>query len=163
MRHRPRHGMVHRDIKPGNLILLTGEREAGGQKSSTSAWPRRPDVVDASLTGARHLLGTPDFVAPEQIQRAKTVDIRGRHLQSRLYPTTAHGPPAVCRRHHHAAAHGPADRPARPVIRHRPDIPVELVAILDTMLAEPGRSVRHARRGRPGPGPVRGGQPKQPD
>jgi hypothetical protein len=59
-------GMVHRDVKPGNILL----EEAGGQRRvylSDFGLAKRmePDIGDATTVG--QLVGTPHYMAPEQI------------------------------------------------------------------------------------------------
>lgn len=75
-----RHQMIHRDIKPSNL-LLTKEGvvkildlgiAAIRRDTSASDADSRPD----SLTMSGCFLGTPDYVAPEQITNQGPIDIR---------------------------------------------------------------------------------------
>ncbi len=69
-------GLVHRDIKPGNLMLTRAGSvkvaDFGLAKFSRESEKGR----DRSLTGANAMMGTPDYMAPEQARNAKTADIR---------------------------------------------------------------------------------------
>lgn len=57
-------GLVHRDVKPGNLLVtpegLTKLTDLGLASFSSDAAP-------AAAGGPRHIVGTPDFIAPEAI------------------------------------------------------------------------------------------------
>lgn len=67
-------GIVHRDIKPEN-ILIDGE---GRVKIADFGLAKliRSDSPDLALTGTRQVMGTPLYMAPEQVERPAEVDHR---------------------------------------------------------------------------------------
>ena len=67
-------GIVHRDIKPENLLL----DKKGRVKITDSGIAKILDVPSgkAALTGARDVVGTPHYMAPEQVEKPQTVDHR---------------------------------------------------------------------------------------
>ncbi len=67
-------GIVHRDIKPENLLL----DKKGRLKITDFGIAKILNVVTdkAALTGARDVVGTPHYMAPEQIEKPQTVDHR---------------------------------------------------------------------------------------
>lgn len=67
-------GIVHRDIKPENLLL----DKKGRLKITDFGIAKILGVPagNASLTGDRDVLGTPHYMAPEQLERPLTVDHR---------------------------------------------------------------------------------------
>ena len=69
-RRRPRGGVVHRDVKPANILL-----DAHGHAYLTDFGLARDTLSDAGLTAPGAWVGTPDFVAPEQI-RGERIDGR---------------------------------------------------------------------------------------
>jgi serine/threonine-protein kinase len=74
-------GIVHRDIKPGNLMVAQGR--SNGEVAPVVkildfglARYESEEAPTARLTQLGHLLGTVDYVAPEQAQDAHHADIR---------------------------------------------------------------------------------------
>ncbi len=182
-------GLVHRDIKPANLFL------ANPPLPPAAAGPRRtpPEpavkVIDWGLArsprdareahgGANgQLLGTADYMAPEQIKDSSLVDIRADiySLGCTLYFLLAGHPPfpgtSVMQK---ILQHQEAPPPS---LKHaRPDVPDELDGLVQRMLAKrpedrpqiplllvtPLRKIAHACAGKPAavatgdtPGPAR--------
>jgi serine/threonine-protein kinase len=62
LRHAHAYGVLHRDIKPGNLLIT----DAGSLKLSDFGIVRLFDK--ARLTGVGNILGTAEFMAPEQAE-----------------------------------------------------------------------------------------------
>ena len=130
-------GVIHRDVKPSNL-MVTGEGEVkildlGLALSRESAV--LPDGPPSSPT----LLGTHDYMAPEQWADSSTVgppaDVYG--LGCVLYQALAGKPPfsglkyASPRAKQYAHQNSPP-----PPIPGRGDVPPELTAVLERMLAK---------------------------
>ena len=72
-----RHGIIHRDIKPANVMLTT----TGQVKVMDFGIARAVSDTAASMTQTASVIGTPQYLSPEQI-RGETVDRR-----SDLYAT----------------------------------------------------------------------------
>jgi serine/threonine protein kinase len=74
-------GVVHRDLKPGNIVLTAAGAKlvdfglARWEQEAEMLNSVQPASVDASLTVTGLILGTPQYMAPEQIER-RTVDAR---------------------------------------------------------------------------------------
>ncbi len=77
MQHAFEKEMVHRDIKPQNLILAReGKKHIVKVLDFGLAKVMREKTDDTGLTGEGKMLGTPDYIAPEQTLDAAKADIR---------------------------------------------------------------------------------------
>ena len=99
--HIQEHGLVHRDIKPSN-IFLSATRDASGNITATSAKildlglaSLTSETTEITLTTLGQVVGTIDYIAPEQIQGSNTVDIRADlySLGCTLYHLIGGAPP----------------------------------------------------------------------
>jgi len=73
LQHAHGQGIVHRDIKPGNLLV----RRDGVVKLADLGLARSlDDNVDTSITRAGTTVGTVDYMAPEQARDSKAADVR---------------------------------------------------------------------------------------
>ncbi|HEY2798185.1 MAG TPA: tetratricopeptide repeat protein [Thermoanaerobaculia bacterium] len=65
-------GVVHRDFKSANVMLSPDPRRPGGVRAVVTdfglARRDRPGREDSSLTETEAVMGTPDYMAPEQIE-----------------------------------------------------------------------------------------------
>jgi len=142
LQHAHQHGMVHRDIKPSNLMLAReGNKPVIKVLDFGLAKVTREGLVEGSLTHEGQMLGTPDFIAPEQIRDAQSAGIQADiySLGCTLYYLLTGSPPFegpslydILQAHH--------SMDAKPLNLIRPAVPFELAAVVAKMMAkEPER------------------------
>ena len=88
--------MVHRDIKPANLIVARdGKKGVVKVLDFGLAKVTSEGQTDSGLTREGQMLGTPDYIAPEQIRDAQSADIRADiySLGCTFYYLLTGGPP----------------------------------------------------------------------
>lgn len=124
-------GLVHRDVKPANILL-----ERGVDRAMLTDFGLARAVDDASLTRTGVIAGTPQFMSPEQA-RGESVDARSDLFSfgSVLYAMSTGRPPfraetsfGVLRRI--------TDTEARPIREINPALPDWLATIIDRLLAK---------------------------
>jgi serine/threonine protein kinase len=134
-------GLVHRDIKPANLLVSADSSTLRILDIGLARleWSYRPDPESPPEPGNQGitLMGTPDYVAPEQALNAEQADIRADiySLGCTLYHLLAGEPPfpgkSLAKK---LLQHQQAPPPS--VRRPRPDLPEELDAVLQKMVAK---------------------------
>jgi serine/threonine-protein kinase len=70
--HAHKNAMVHRDVKPGNIMLL----KDGTVKLADLGLARIASAGDAALTRSGMIVGSPGYVSPEQATGERDLDIR---------------------------------------------------------------------------------------
>ena len=77
LQHAYERGLVHRDIKPHNLLLTAdGQTVKVLDMGLARLDPLPGDDRSATMTQEGAVMGTPDYIAPEQALDSHTVDIR---------------------------------------------------------------------------------------
>ncbi len=86
-------GLVHRDLKPGNVLVALQDGKAVPKVTDFGLAVDPEDAARSTRTGAT--LGTPEYMAPEQIRSARDVDPRADvwALGALLYELAAGAPP----------------------------------------------------------------------
>lgn len=148
LNHAAQHGMVHRDIKPQNLIITKSGRVRILDFGLARLGRRnlQPDPVDSdadilrrsatTLTLRGSILGTPDYIAPEQALDSRNADIRADiySLGCTLYFLLTGQPPfpggSVMSK---LLAH--QKKTPQPISELRPEVPAALVDIVCKMMS----------------------------
>ena len=143
-------GIVHRDVKPSNLFLA---RDADGRSRiklldfGVAAFQQPLLRNESSITLSEAILGTPRYMAPEQVRSSKQVDARADvwALGVTLYELLAGAPPfdgqTVL-----AVLNQIENQEPPPLADRRPDLSPSLVALVHACLAkDPDKRPSHGR------------------
>jgi urea transport system substrate-binding protein len=132
-------GLVHRDIKPGNLLVSrAGRVKILDLGMATLKGDEAVPVPD--MTGERQFVGTVDYASPEQWESSRNLDIRADiySLGCTFYYLLAGEAPFPHKKYttmmQQMWAHGQAPLP--PIRGLRPDVPEAVAAVLTRMLAK---------------------------
>jgi hypothetical protein len=126
-----KHGLVHRDVKPGNILL-----ENGVQRVKLTDFGLARAADDPSLTELGLIAGTPLYMAPEQAA-GETVDARADlfSLGSVLYELCT-GRPAFRAPSTLAVIRRVCDETPRPIWEANPDVPESLCRLIERLHAK---------------------------
>lgn len=129
-------GLVHRDIKPGNLLCdLRGTVKI--LDLGLARFFKAEEEESLTIKHDEKVLGTADYLAPEQAIDSHKVDSRADIYSlgcTFYFALTGHPPFTDGTLVQRLLAH--QTRTPKPIQKIRPDVPTALVAILDKMMAK---------------------------
>ncbi len=145
------YGLVHRDINRANFMLSVVDSLRESESRSRSDRPTlkildlglarlQEHAAGEELTGTGQMMGTLDYMAPEQTGDSHDVDIRADiySLGATLYKLLSGQAPYGGVKYNTAVKKivALANEPVTPIQDHRPDAPRELAEVLERMLAK---------------------------
>lgn len=149
LQHIADHGIVHRDLKPSNLMLtpLPAKGEPDNTMRATvkildiglarALFEESQPAQDGEITAEGVILGTPDYLAPEQARDPRNIDIRADiySLGCVLYHALTGQPPFPDANLLNQMVRHATETP-RPLKDFNPSIPDGLQQILSYMMAK---------------------------
>jgi serine/threonine-protein kinase len=137
-------GLVHRDIKPSNVLVQSPRSEGRGCIAKVLDFglarlhQRDQPAPAASNPGRKNtVLGTPDFISPEQARNVETVDIRSDlySLGCTVYYLLTGKIPFPGGNTLEKVLRHCTEEPA-PVEHHRPEVPAAVADIVRKLMAK---------------------------
>jgi tRNA A-37 threonylcarbamoyl transferase component Bud32/tetratricopeptide (TPR) repeat protein len=129
------HGVVHRDIKPDNVLLSGGTAVVTDFGIAKAISLARAEATDASLTQLGTSVGTPAYISPEQAAGDPNTDYRADiySLGCVAYELLTGHPPFPGRTPQRTLAAHLTEAP-KPVSDLRPDVPPALAELVTRCL-----------------------------
>jgi tRNA A-37 threonylcarbamoyl transferase component Bud32/sugar lactone lactonase YvrE len=128
-------GLVHRDVKPANILVDTGTGRPDHVYLSDFGLSKDA-LASVGLTGAGHFLGTPDYSAPEQVS-GRAVDGRAdQYALACVAFTLLTEQPLFPRDEPMAVLLAHTSEPPASVSAQRPDLPAATDQVLARALAK---------------------------
>ena len=136
LQHAHEKGLVHRDIKPSNAIVYKSDGQLQLKILDFGLAKATSEDNQSGLTQDGMMLGTPEYMSPEQTLNAAKADIRADiySLGCTLYCMLTGQPPF--RGTHGEVLMAHAQRDPQRVNLLRPDVPVELSTVVAKMMAK---------------------------
>lgn len=128
-------GIIHRDLKPANILLIERDGNSDYVKILDFGIAKFKHDLEA-FTGTGRMLGTPTYMAPEQMMNAKGVDRRADlySLGCILFAMIHGDPPFLADNLYELISK--VQREVRPDLESlRPEVPAELSAIVSRLIA----------------------------
>lgn len=136
LQHAHDQGVVHRDLKPGNL-LIEGERVVVTDFGLAKELALDATLASGALSRSGSVLGTPGYMPPEQAAgRAREVDARSDvyALGATLYDRLAGRPPFASSSDLVSLLRAVVEHDPPPLARLAPDVPRDLALIVHRCL-----------------------------
>jgi eukaryotic-like serine/threonine-protein kinase len=125
-----RAGMVHRDVKPANVLLP----DDGGVKLSDFGIAKALDDAASELTAAGSVMGTPTYLAPELLSGSPPSPASDLYSVGCLMYAQLTGSPPFATGEPLTIAYAHRNEPVPPIEQARSDLPPDLVAVLTRAL-----------------------------
>jgi eukaryotic-like serine/threonine-protein kinase len=135
LQHAHEHGLVHRDVKPSNLMLTAAGGVVKVLDLGLARLQAEANASSGSLTREGDVMGTPDYIAPEQAMDSRSADVRADvyslgctlyHLLTGQPPFPGGSVPQKLFQHQQATP--------TPVEQLCPEVPPGLAAVVSRMM-----------------------------